>query len=291
MSQARPPNQEARGAFFPYDCNVTVSYPMALYAIWKDPAVMPAFMQFYKAPYNAHYISFYSNGGTGFMNKQRAGFDPPGTPRSVTVDLDTINSSKFYKDGWLFYKWDYTPDGSGTIDDGGSVTISSNITLFAIWRPAVIYYGNGSTSGTAPATLSYEIGATVTVQGSNTLERVGYTFAGWNTKADGSGTHYNAGATFTIDDGVKLYAQWVPTITITYNGNGAAQANYTQSTGYDLPTTLTANTFTKDASPNVFKGWATTKEKADAGTVDHADQAAGVQFTENTTLYAVWGES
>ncbi len=40
--------------------------------------------------------------------------------------------------------------------------------------------------------------------------RTGYKFAGWNTKADGSGTSYNAGDTFNFDDAepATLYAQW-----------------------------------------------------------------------------------
>ena len=36
----------------------------------------------------------------------------------------------------------------------------------------------------------------------------GYTFTGWNTKADGSGTAYAAGATYKKDAKVTLYAQW-----------------------------------------------------------------------------------
>lgn len=42
----------------------------------------------------------------------------------------------------------------------------------------------------------------------NSLAKTGYTFIGWNTKSDGSGTHYDKGDTFTISDNVKLYAEW-----------------------------------------------------------------------------------
>ena len=50
--------------------------------------------------------------------------------------------------------------------------------------------------------------------------RVGYTFAGWNTKQDGSGTAYENAAVITVSGDVTLYAQWekepvvVPQITI-----------------------------------------------------------------------------
>jgi uncharacterized repeat protein (TIGR02543 family) len=39
--------------------------------------------------------------------------------------------------------------------------------------------------------------------------RTGYTFAGWNTQADGTGTTYAAGGTFTINENTTLYAKWV----------------------------------------------------------------------------------
>ena len=53
-------------------------------------------------------------------------------------------------------------------------------------------------------------GATVTVLGNTgTLVKTGYTFAGWNTAANGSGTSYIAGNTFTMgSSNVTLYAQW-----------------------------------------------------------------------------------
>ncbi len=42
------------------------------------------------------------------------------------------------------------------------------------------------------------------------LSKEGFTFSGWNTKADGSGTAYAAGATYTMTaENVTLYAQWV----------------------------------------------------------------------------------
>ncbi len=40
------------------------------------------------------------------------------------------------------------------------------------------------------------------------FNRDGYTFAGWNTEADGSGTSYEDGAEVTLDADLTLYAQW-----------------------------------------------------------------------------------
>ena len=77
----------------------------------------------------------------------------------------------------------------------------------------VTYDANGATSGTAPVDSAspYSSSATVTVLGSGTLLRAGYTFSGWNTEPDGSGSSYASGATFTILGSTDLFAVWTPT--------------------------------------------------------------------------------
>ena len=79
----------------------------------------------------------------------------------------------------------------------------------------VYYDGNEKTSGTVPSDATdYDGGETVTVK-SATLTRTNYTFTGWNTESDGSGTHYAASgsATFTITEDVTLYAEWCRDLT------------------------------------------------------------------------------
>ena len=79
----------------------------------------------------------------------------------------------------------------------------------------VYYDGNGKTSGTVPSDATdYDGGETVTVK-SATLTKTNYTFTGWNTESDGSGTHYAASgsATFTITEDVTLYAEWCRDLT------------------------------------------------------------------------------
>lgn len=77
---------------------------------------------------------------------------------------------------------------------------------------SVTYNGNGKTDGDVPADSNspYAKDATVTVLGNTgNLEKTNYTFTGWNTKADGSGTHYDADDTFDMGtSNVTLYAEW-----------------------------------------------------------------------------------
>ena len=80
---------------------------------------------------------------------------------------------------------------------------------------SVNYYGNGNTSGGAPTGESgLKNGETHTVLGNTgglrkQVGRDNYIFNGWNTAADGTGTHYDAGEKIEIQDAnVTLYAEW-----------------------------------------------------------------------------------
>ncbi|MDP6054062.1 MAG: InlB B-repeat-containing protein, partial [Candidatus Latescibacteria bacterium] len=91
----------------------------------------------------------------------------------------------------------------------------------------VTYNANGADSGSvATDSTSYENGMTVTVlNNTGNLARTGYSLTGWNTAADGSGTTYTTGNTFTMGSAnVTLYAQWSsnPTYTVTYDANSAS---------------------------------------------------------------------
>jgi uncharacterized repeat protein (TIGR02543 family) len=79
----------------------------------------------------------------------------------------------------------------------------------------ITYDGNTNTSGDVPTDGSspYASGSTITVlgnSGSPVLEKSGFTFAGWNTEANGSGTPYSQGNTFIVNADTILYAQWTP---------------------------------------------------------------------------------
>jgi uncharacterized repeat protein (TIGR02543 family) len=73
----------------------------------------------------------------------------------------------------------------------------------------VTYDANGADSGTAPAAQTKTQGVDLTLAANTgNLAKTGHTFAGWNTAADGSGTDYAKGATYTADAALTLYAKW-----------------------------------------------------------------------------------
>ena len=78
----------------------------------------------------------------------------------------------------------------------------------------VTYHGNGATGGTAPVDEGYYlVDADATVldnEGAPALVADGMHFAGWNTRADGTGAHYDAGDAAAVPEGgLDLYAQWL----------------------------------------------------------------------------------
>jgi hypothetical protein len=66
--------------------------------------------------------------------------------------------------------------------------------------------------------MASQIGSSTANLNSNTLTRSGYTFSGWNTKADGTGTPYANGASYNFaTNSSLLYAQWTvltPTLSL-----------------------------------------------------------------------------
>ena len=63
----------------------------------------------------------------------------------------------------------------------------------------------------------------------NAYTRSGYSFTGWNTKADGSGTAYKNGQKITPTEDITLYAQWKTTSS--GGGGGSGSTTYSVATG------------------------------------------------------------
>jgi uncharacterized repeat protein (TIGR02543 family) len=101
---------------------------------------------------------------------------------------------------------------------GANVT---NVHVTCALSYTVTYNGNHNTSGNVPiGPTAYTPGQTVTVLGnSGSLSDISFAWSTWNTQANGSGTSYSAGSSFTMPAAnVTLYAQWN---CLTYSPAGA----------------------------------------------------------------------
>lgn len=129
----------------------------------------------------------------------------------------------FTRTGHTFTGWNTKADGTGAAYlPGADVAYPAGgrtLTLYAQWKPItykVRFDGNGATSGMM-ADLAATYDAKVALP-ANRYAKSGETFAGWNTKADGSGAMYRNKAEVTNlasgqDDVVVLYAQWEDAMT------------------------------------------------------------------------------
>ena len=230
-------------------------------------------------------ITYAANGAT-------SGTVPPAqTPHAGNDVTLATNTGNLARTGYTFNGWNTAANGSGTHYDAGAKVEGglSNTTLYAEWTYTIAYNANDATSGTAPESQTGRYaGVNVTLKGNTgSLARTGYTFNGWNTKADGSGTHYNAGATVTGGlSEITLYAEWTYTIAYYKNGasSGSAPASQTNlHAGNNV--TLKGNTGDLAKTGYSFNGWNT---KAD-GTGTHYNAGATVTGgLSEITLNAEW---
>jgi len=186
-------------------------------------------------------ITFNANGGTGVMADQ-----------IIELGQNTnLSPNNFTNDDATFDGWNTEPDGSGT-SYPNNYPITSDlgndgdvITLYAQWIPAQHYFvhfdANGGT-GTM-ADQRFTIGNTAVPLTANAFSRTNYEFRGWNTAADGSGTHYDdeqavANLSQNNNATVTLYAEWWK---IQYIHTGDAVFDGTQNTFIDTGVNVFSN--------------------------------------------------
>ena len=148
----------------------------------------------------------------------------------------------------------------------------------------VSYNGNSNTAGTAPSSGSATTGTVYNVASAGTLASTGYTFSGWNTLANGTGTDYAAGTSITWDTGsdTTLFAKWTAnTLAVTYDANGGS-APSGGSTSTTTGATMSSLASTSRAGHS-FNGWFTASS---GGT--QVTTSAGHGQTSNFTLFAQW---
>ena len=184
------------------------------------------------------------------------------------------------------------------------------------------YNGNGSNSGTVPTDEKspYVDDAEVTVKGLGDLKRTDATFIGWSftqkqgvitAKSDEPTDLKKENDKFTIKTDTTLYATWavdkkgpngngdnVPDYLqngVTYNGNGGTGAAPTDNNLYNANTQVEV----KDSGSLVrtgtaFVGWSFTQKelikKASDLSSDLKTKGQNFTITQDTTLFAVWGE-
>lgn len=154
------------------------------------------------------------------------------------------------------------------------------------WNYAVSYNANGGTGAPSSDTKWHDEALTLS---SSTPSKEGHTFGGWNTNSSGTGTNYAAGASYTENAPLSLYAKWsINTYTVTFDANGGTGAPSAQPKTWGTALTLSANKPTR--TNYKFLGWATSASATSAQycTGSNNDQNTSYTTESDITLYAVW---
>lgn len=216
--------------------------------------------------------------------------------------------------GWKFVNWNTKADGSGKSYKAGerviNVTDGTDGVLYAQWTPdtyTIKFNKNKPSNATHEVTgtmadqvVKYD---TKTKLNKSEYKLHGWVFNGWNTKADGTGTHYSDKGeiynlnNFNDSNSVTLYAQWkATTYKITFNSNKPSKA-VTQITGTMKIQTLTYDKW-ENLHENKYKleGWTFDKWnlKADGSSetsYKDKERVRNICDGKDTTLYAQWKDT
>jgi uncharacterized repeat protein (TIGR02543 family) len=146
------------------------------------------------------------------------------------------------------------------------------------------YYGNTSDGGTM-SDGSYTSGGTAYTIAANSFTKTNYTFVNWNTAANGTGTTYLPGASYSTNANLNLYAQWtVAQYTVTWNvsingGSGGGSTTQNAGTAHTAPSPGTKTGYS-------FSGYYDTP----SGDYAYGPIASGGSFTppSSITMYTRW---
>jgi uncharacterized repeat protein (TIGR02543 family) len=228
----------------------------------------------YVSPANFRSVTFNANNGSGSTTTQWV-------QSGVATPLQT---NPYTYTGYVFQGWNTSADGSGTgYTNLANLTTTTAVTLYAQWRAGVTHSVTFDANG-GSGTMAAQVAGQATNLNANALARTGYTFAGWNTAANGSGYTYLDQTVYSFAADATLYAQWTIVVvphSVSFYGNGATSGTTSSQTASSTQA-LTLNGFSRTGYN--FLGWNTNNT---AGTASYMD-GQNYSFSADLSLYAIW---
>ena len=168
--------------------------------------------------------------------------------KTYAADYGSTFSAASHADDVTFdhCHYDHADKASWTVSKADSTNV------YHVWDTYTLaYHGNKNTGGSTPShTVNYNTKATVAKNG---FTRTGYSFAGWNTRADGKGTSHAVGSTPVMTADINLYAQWkINRYTLTLK-KGTGISSVSGAGTYDYGTNATVDAVTKTGY--TWSGW------------------------------------
>ena len=204
-------------------------------------------------------VTLDSNGGTIAEGKEVTSYT-----FGTSVPLPTADD--ITREGYTFGGWYDNEDFSGEKIEEISATDTGDKKYWAKWTAnsyTVGFNANGGDGTMTNQSFTYDV---VQALSANAFTRTGYTFTGWNTTAEGTGTSYEdekevSNLTPTANATVTLYAQWkINSYKITFvNDDGTElQSNMVEYNSTPVFTGTIPTKASTDEYDYTFAGWTPT---------------------------------
>lgn len=149
--------------------------------------------------WTSYNITYNANGGSG----------APGSQTKWKGQTLKLSTTKPTRTGYSFLGWSTSSSATtATYSAGGNYAANSAATLYAVWKAntySVTYNANGGSGAPGNQTKTYGVGLKL----STTIPtRANYIFKGWGISASATTVTYAAGATYTTNAAITLYAVW-----------------------------------------------------------------------------------
>jgi uncharacterized repeat protein (TIGR02543 family) len=256
--------------------NLATSGSVILYAGWTS---------------NRYSVTYNANGGEGSASSSSHVYDTQ----------SSLSKNSFTKVGYTFKCWNTKADGTGVDYSSGELILNltsikdGSITLYAQWENnsyTVNYDANGGEGSVEATTHVYDIESSLRA---NNFTKAGYSFDGWNTRPDGSGTSYFEedvvrDLVSDKDGAITLYAQWASNVYVVIYDSNCGDGTDISTHFYDVERALKSSSFFNEGYS--FKCWNT---KPDGSGISYS----GSQIVKNLTsvpdgsviLYAQWAQN
>ena len=238
------------------DTYYTVTENIKFYAIYKKPA-------------KTYTVTTNANGGVGTSRSSSCQISEVYNNEVQKTSCPAVlPNNSFTKNGYLFNGWGTTSSGGTIYDEGDTISLNSNKTVYANWKlnSYTLTYNYSYNGGTSADIHTSEMTVGDQVDLSVSAYKSGWTFVGWNTNKDAT----TALSSYTMpEENITLYAIYKKdskSYRITTNGNGgsgttkystctipAVYNNDTQKTS--CTAVLPSNPYTR--SGYSFNGWST----------------------------------
>ncbi|MDD4095706.1 MAG: InlB B-repeat-containing protein [Oscillospiraceae bacterium] len=191
----------------------TLTSDLNLYAVWRSK----------------HTLSYDANGGSG----------APASRATLYGYTYTVSTTQPTRTGYSFRGWSTVKSapGQGTVQyaSGSSITMTGNVTLYALWNPnkyTVTLIYNDGLNGKATLTKVQDVALPLLPSPT----KIGYTFKGWATSSGSTTVAYQPGASYSGNSPLTFYGVWAANqYTITFNPSGGNCSTTSKTYTYGQP--------------------------------------------------------